>query len=122
MLEICLVSSYAVYGPVRYFVVSLFICSSRTNRSQDSGPPLNQAVGTGQKFNPAIEAGSLSVCHHRLKDYRNITKPGVGNTVGSESTLRPAGTFMWRIRVQPPKLWPDGWREKQRLPCCGLTI
>ncbi|GFN77519.1 hypothetical protein PoB_000402500 [Plakobranchus ocellatus] len=48
-------------------------------------------------------------------------KWGVGSTVDSESTLKSAGTHLWRIRVPQPAPWPDEGPESLRSPC-GLAI
>ncbi|GFN94521.1 hypothetical protein PoB_002102700 [Plakobranchus ocellatus] len=40
----------------------------------------------------------------------------------SEPVLRPAGTFLPRVRAPPSAPWPDRGLESLRSPCCRLAI
>ncbi|GFO39692.1 hypothetical protein PoB_006619700 [Plakobranchus ocellatus] len=64
-------------------------------------------------------------CHSRCPSVfpkHSLAYWGIGGTVASESALRSAGTFLSRVRAQPPAPWPDGGPESLRSPCCGLAI
>ncbi|GFO14351.1 hypothetical protein PoB_004085600 [Plakobranchus ocellatus] len=67
-----------------------------------------------------INALLTSVELENLFNY--LLSGSVGSTVAIESALRPAGTFLPRVRAPPPAPWPDGGPESLRSPGCGLAI
>ncbi|GFN99947.1 hypothetical protein PoB_002645300 [Plakobranchus ocellatus] len=59
---------------------------------------------------------------NKVKATVHLCKGGVGGSVTSESALRSAGTFLWRVRAPSLAPCPDGGPESLRSPCCGLAI